>query len=62
MKQFKLYVRLLEELRLDHAARSTIQTRLRLQDVLIALREKAAREEGESEEAVQRRAERESWE
>lgn len=47
------YTRLLTEMHIDHAARRTFTTRLRLQDVLSYLRDKAAEEQGISAELIQ---------
>lgn len=49
----KIYSRLLAELNYKHASRSTVETRLALQDVLAGLRERAATEQGIGEEAAQ---------
>lgn len=57
MTNSQLYVRLLEELHYHHRNRSTFETRIRLQDVLIELRERAASEQGKDEQAAQDDAE-----
>jgi hypothetical protein len=48
MGKFELYVRLLTEMSHRNGERKTFSTRLRLQDVLIELRNMAAEERGDS--------------
>ena len=61
MTNMTLYVRLLTELNHKHGDRRTFTTRLRLQDVLGELRDRAALERNASEQETQDEAERQAW-
>ena len=61
MSTLEIYTRLLTELHIAHADRRTFSTRLHLQDVLPALRDKAAEEQGLSPELVQDSCERHAY-